>query len=61
MSEKPAQNLPDSAVPKSHAMNRLRTGEKKALELGEQAEHTQGPERERLQEEAEKAANNGTH
>jgi hypothetical protein len=61
MPEKPAQNLPDSAVPKSRAMSRLRTGEKKALELGEQAEHTQGKERERLQQEAEKAAEDGTH
>lgn len=61
MPEKPARNLPDTAVPKSREMSRLREGEKKALELGEQAEHSHGTERERLQEEAEKAAEDRTH
>jgi len=46
----------DSAVPKSHQMKRLPEGDKKALELGELAEHSHGEERERLQMEAKQAA-----
>jgi hypothetical protein len=68
MPEKPAQNLSDGAVPslpdgttpKPREPSRLSTGEKKAMELGAQAEHTHGKEREKLQEAAEKAAEDGT-
>jgi hypothetical protein len=56
MPKKPARNTLDSAVPKSRQMKRLREGDKKALELGELAEHSHGVERERLQKDAEKAA-----
>ena len=69
MPEKPAQNLsegavpslPDGTQPETRGMQRLREGEKKALDLSEQAEHSHGAERERLQDEAEKAAEDGTH
>ena len=61
MTTKSSQNLLDSAVPKSDQTRRLREGEKKALELGEQAEHSHGAERERLQKEAKKAADDHTH
>jgi hypothetical protein len=61
MPTKPARNLVDSAVPKSAETHRLSEGEKKAMELGEQAEHSHGAERERLQKEAKKAAERGGH
>lgn len=56
MPKKPARNTLDTAVPKSRQMKRLREGDKKALELGELAEHSHGEERERLQTEAKQAA-----
>lgn len=43
-------------MPKSAQTKRLSEGEKKALELSEQAEHADGPEREDLQQQAKKAA-----
>jgi hypothetical protein len=58
MSAKDAKNIVDSAVPKSPEISRLREGEKKALELSEQAEHAHGPEREHLQDQAQQAAKN---
>jgi len=56
MPAKDSRNIVDSAVPKSAQTERLREGEKKALELSEQAEHSDGPEREHLQNQAQKAA-----
>ena len=61
MPTKPARNIVDSAVPKSDQTCRLSEGEKKALELGEQAEHSDGPARERLQKQAKNAAARDTH
>lgn len=56
MPAKDSRNIVDSAVPKSAQTKRLSEGEKKALELSEQAEHEHGPEREELQQQAKKAA-----
>jgi hypothetical protein len=61
LSDGAVPSLPDGTTPKSRETSRLSTGEKKAMELGAQAEHTHGKERERLQEEAEKATKDGTH
>jgi hypothetical protein len=56
MPAKDSRNIVDSAVPKPDPANRLVEGEKKALELSEQAEHSHGAERERLQQQAGEAA-----
>jgi hypothetical protein len=61
MPAKDSDDILDSAVPKSPQTDRLRDGEKKALELSERAEHADGPEREHLQEQAEKAAEPRKH
>ena len=59
MPAKDSKNIVDSAVPKSAQMKRLSEGEKKALELADQAEHSAGTERELLQDQAKKAAKSG--
>jgi len=56
MPAKDSRNIVDSAVPKSAATERLPEGEKKALDLSEQAVHTDGAKREELQQQAKKAA-----
>jgi hypothetical protein len=61
MATKPARNRLDTAVPKPDQARRLHEGEKQALDLAEQAEHSHGEEREDLQREAKKAAENRKH
>jgi hypothetical protein len=56
MSTKHSKNTLDSAVPKSRQMDRLRDGEKKALELSELAEHEHGERKEELQRQARQSA-----
>ncbi|MDQ3624372.1 MAG: hypothetical protein M3463_18080 [Verrucomicrobiota bacterium] len=53
MKPQDAKNSVDSAVPKAASVPNLSEEEKKALELGELAEHSDGEKRERLQEKAE--------
>lgn len=56
MPAKDSRSIVESAVPKAAQTERLSEGEKKALELSEQAEHEHGREREELQQQARKAA-----
>jgi hypothetical protein len=56
MATKSARNRLDTAVPKPSQARRLHDGEKRALDLAEEAEHAHGAERERLQREAKKSA-----
>lgn len=56
-----AKNRTDTSVPKPPQAHRLAEGEKQAMELGEEAEHSHGEQRERLQKDAKKAADPDTH
>lgn len=52
----PSKQKADAAIPKSEAMRRLSENQKKALELGNRAEHETGMRRELLQKQAREKA-----
>ncbi|HEU4678763.1 MAG TPA: hypothetical protein VFS35_04530 [Terrimicrobiaceae bacterium] len=61
MDEEPpkSKNTVDAAVPRAEAVRQLDEDQKKALELGDRAEHETGQKREELQKEARRKAENG--